>query len=78
MYNRPEQLLEKYPLSVKSFSKGRECYLFDTGLGTFALREYRGSKERAAFFGRNVGTFEREWAAGGTNRIVDRRRSFGD
>lgn len=49
MYNRPEQLLEKYPLSVKSFSKGRECYLFDTGLGTFALREYRGSKERAAF-----------------------------
>lgn len=49
MYNRPEQLLEKYPLSVKSFSKGRECYLFDTSLGTLALREYRGSKERAAF-----------------------------
>lgn len=49
MYSRPEQLLEKYPLSVKSFSKGRECYLCDTSLGTFALREYRGSKERAAF-----------------------------
>ena len=49
MYNRPEQLLEKYSLSVKSFSKGRECYLCDTNLGTFVLREYRGSKERAAF-----------------------------
>lgn len=49
MYNKPEQLLEKYPLSVKSFSKGRECYLFDTSLGTLALREYHGSKERAAF-----------------------------
>lgn len=49
MYSRPEQLLEKYPLSVKSFSKGRECYLCDTSLGVLALREYRGSKERAAF-----------------------------
>lgn len=49
MYNRPEQLLEKYPLTVKSFSKGRECYLCETSLGTYALREYRGSKERAAF-----------------------------
>lgn len=49
MYSRPEQLLEKYPLTVKSFSRGRECYLCDTSLGTYALREYRGSKERAAF-----------------------------
>jgi len=49
MYSRPEQLLEKYPITVKSFSKGRECYLCDTNLGTLALREYRGSKERAAF-----------------------------
>ncbi len=49
MYSRPEQLLEKYPLTVKSFSKGRECYLCDTGSGALALREYRGSKERAAF-----------------------------
>lgn len=49
MYSRPEQLLEKYPLTVKSFSKGRECYLCDTSLGHLALREYRGSKERAAF-----------------------------
>ena len=49
MYSRPEQLLEKYPLTLKAFSKGRECYLCDTSLGTYALREYRGSKERAAF-----------------------------
>ncbi len=49
MYSRPEQVLEKYPLTVKSFSKGRECYLFDTNLGCMALHEYHGSKERAAF-----------------------------
>ena len=49
MYSRPEQLLEKYPLTVKSFAKGRECYLCDTSIGNLALREYRGSGERAAF-----------------------------
>ena len=49
MYSRPEQILEKYPVTVKSFSKGRECYLFDTNLGSMALHEYHGSKERAAF-----------------------------
>ena len=49
MYSRPEQLLEQYPLIVKSFSKVRECYLCDTSLGTVALHEYYGSKERAAF-----------------------------
>lgn len=55
MYNRPEQLLDKYPLSVKTFSKGRECYLFDTSLGMLALREYQGSKERAAFLAEMLG-----------------------
>jgi len=49
MYTRPEQLLEKYPFVVKSFAKGRECYLCDTVIGTLALREYRGSMERASF-----------------------------
>ena len=49
MYSKPEQLLEKYPLTVKSFAKGRECYLCDTSMGNLALREYRGSGERAAF-----------------------------
>ncbi len=49
MYTRPEELLEQYPLTVKTFSKGRECYLCDTNLGRMALHEYRGSKERAIF-----------------------------
>lgn len=49
MYMRPEQLLEKYPLDVKSISKGRECYICDTSRGTVALHEYYGSLERAAF-----------------------------
>ena len=49
MYTRPEQLLEKYPLTVKNISKGRECYLCDTSQGTVALREYCGSIERATF-----------------------------
>jgi len=57
MYSRPEQLLEKYPLTLKTFSKGRECYLCDTSLGTYALREYRGSKERAAFLAEMFETF---------------------
>lgn len=47
MYSRPEQLLEKYPLTVKTFFKGRECYLCDTSLGLMALHEYCGSKDRA-------------------------------
>lgn len=55
MYTRPEQLLEKYPLTVKSFSKGRECYLFDTNQGVLALHEYHGSLERAAFLAQMLG-----------------------
>lgn len=49
MYTRPEQLLEKYPLTVKSFAKGRECFLCDTDKGVVALHEYHGSLERASF-----------------------------
>ena len=49
MYMRPEQLLEKYALTVKNISKGRDCYLCDTSRGIVALREYYGSRERAAF-----------------------------
>lgn len=49
MYMRPEQLLEKYPLTVKNILKGRECYLCDTDQGIVALHEYYGSVERAAF-----------------------------
>ncbi len=49
MYNRPEQVLEQYELEVKSVSRGRESYVCDTSQGTKALKEYRGSKERAEF-----------------------------
>lgn len=49
MYSRPEQILEKYDLEVKSISRGRECYLCDTNQGLKALIEYRGSVERATF-----------------------------
>lgn len=49
MYNRPEQVLEQYELEVKSVSRGRESYICETNQGTKALKEYRGSKERAGF-----------------------------
>ncbi len=49
MYNRPEQILEQYDLTVNAISKGRESYLCDTSQGAKLLREYRGSKERAGF-----------------------------
>jgi len=49
MYNRPEQILEQYDLSVNGISKGRESYHCDTNQGQKVLREYRGSKERAEF-----------------------------
>lgn len=49
MYNRPEQILEQYDLSINGISKGRESYHSDTNQGQKVLREYRGSKERAEF-----------------------------
>lgn len=49
MYIRPEQVLGQYEVEVKSVSKGRECFLCETDFGTLALKEYRGSKERAVF-----------------------------
>lgn len=49
VYNRPEQVLEQYDLEVKSISKGRESYICDTDQGQKALKEYRGSQERAEF-----------------------------
>lgn len=49
MYNRPEQVLEQYDLEVKSISKGRDSFLCDTSQGQKALKEYRGSLERAEF-----------------------------
>lgn len=49
MYNRPEQVLEKYELEIKSTSKCREGYLCETNQGPKILKEYPGSRERAAF-----------------------------
>lgn len=49
MYNRPEQVLEKYELEVKGISRGRESYICDTNQGQKLLKEYRGSMERAEF-----------------------------
>lgn len=49
VYNRPEQVLEKYELEVKAVFKGRESYICDTDHGQKLLKEYRGSIERAEF-----------------------------
>ena len=49
MYNRPEQILEQYALEVNSIAKSREGFLCDTSQGLKLLKEYQGSKERAAF-----------------------------
>ena len=49
MYIRPEQIAEQYEMEVKSISKGRDCFLCETDLGMRALKEYRGSVERAEF-----------------------------
>lgn len=49
MYNRPEEVLEKYELEVNTVSRGRESYICDTDQGQKLLKEYRGSVERAEF-----------------------------
>ncbi len=49
MYNRPEEVLEKYELEVHTVARGRESYICDTDHGRKLLKEYRGSVERAAF-----------------------------
>lgn len=49
MYLRPEQILEQYEIEASNISKGRDCFLCETENGTKALKEYRGSRERAQF-----------------------------
>ena len=49
VYNRPEEVLEKYELEVKAVSRGRESYICDTDRGQKLLKEYRGSTSRAEF-----------------------------
>ena len=49
MYNREEEILEQYELEIRSTVKGRGALGCDTDQGTMLLKEFRGSKERAAF-----------------------------
>jgi len=49
VYNREEEILEQYELEIRSTVKGRGALGCDTDQGTMLLKEFRGSKERAAF-----------------------------
>lgn len=49
MYNREEEILEQYEVEIRSTVKGRGALGCDTDQGTMLLKEFRGSKERAAF-----------------------------
>lgn len=49
MYNRDEEILEQYDIEIRSTSKGRGALNCDTDKGTMLLKEFRGSRERAAF-----------------------------
>lgn len=49
MYNLEEDILEQYEIEVRSTSKGRGALICDTDKGTMLLKQFRGSKERAAF-----------------------------
>ncbi len=49
MYNRINQVLEQYPLTVNQTGKGRGAMLLDTDLGLKIIKEYNGSEARADF-----------------------------
>ena len=49
MYNRVNQILEQYPLTVNQTGKGRGAALCDTDQGLKILKEYSGSEARADF-----------------------------
>ncbi len=49
MYNRVNQILEQYPLTVNQTGKGRGAALCDTDQGLKILKEYNGSEARADF-----------------------------
>lgn len=49
MYNREDEILEQYEVEVKNIAKGRGALICDTDKGTVLLKEFPGSKERAAF-----------------------------
>ena len=49
MYNREEEILEQYEIEIRNTTRGRGAFICDTDKGTMLLKEFRGSKERAAF-----------------------------
>lgn len=49
MYNRDEEILEQYDVEIRSTAKGRGALSCETDKGTMLLKEFRGSKDRAAF-----------------------------
>ncbi len=49
MYNREEEILEQYDVEIRSTAKGRGALSCETDKGTMLLKEFRGSKDRAAF-----------------------------
>lgn len=49
VYNREEQILEKYPLEIRNTGKARGAFFCETDQGSMLLKEFRGSKERVAF-----------------------------
>ena len=49
VYNREEEILEQYDLEVRSTAKGRGALICDTDKGTFRLKPFCGSTQRADF-----------------------------
>ena len=49
MYSQPENIMEKYDLTVEQINKGRGAYICVTEQGNKILVPYAGSKERADF-----------------------------
>jgi len=49
VYNRDEEILEQYDVEIRSTAKGRGALSCETDKGTMLLKEFRGSKDRAAF-----------------------------
>lgn len=49
MYSQPEDIMEKYDLTVEQITKGRGAYICNTNQGMKLLMPFRGSKERAEF-----------------------------
>lgn len=49
MYSQPEDIMEKYALTVEQIGRGRGSYICTTDQGMKMLTPFRGSQERAQF-----------------------------